>query len=94
METKHLNIKIFGQVQGVFFRVSAKEEAERLGIKGFARNEPDGTVYIEAEGEKERLDEFIRWCHDGPEAANVEKVEISEGPLKNFSEFARDFADY
>lgn len=91
---QHLNIKIYGQVQGVFFRVSAKDEAEKLGIKGFARNEPDGTVYIEAEGDKTSLDKFIKWCHDGPEVAQVDKVEITEGPLKNFTSFGRDFADY
>lgn len=84
---KHLNLKIYGQVQGVFFRVSAKEEAEKLGIKGFAKNVEDGTVYIEAEGEKEKLDEFIRWCHNGPEAANVEKVEVQEESVKNFTSF-------
>lgn len=91
---KHLNIKVYGQVQGVFFRVSAKEEAEKLGIVGFAKNEPDGTVYIEAEGKEEDLDEFLKWCHEGPNLAKVEKIKISEGPLKNFSEFGRDFADY
>lgn len=87
---KHLNISISGYVQGIFFRVTAKEKAEKLGIRGFARNEPDGSVYIEAEGEKDKLGEFIKWCHDGPEVANVEKVEISEGPLRNFLEFEID----
>ena len=75
---KHLNIKIHGQVQGVFFRATAKEKADTLGIKIFARNEPDGSVYIEAEGEKEKLDEFIKWCYQGPSFARVEKVEVSE----------------
>lgn len=94
METKHLNIKISGRVQGVFFRITAKEEADKLGITGFARNEPDGSVYIEAEGEVEKLEKFLKWCHGGPEVAQIDKVEITEGPLKNFSEFGRDFADY
>ena len=91
---KHLNIKIHGQVQGVFFRVSAKQKAEELNISGFARNEKGGTVYIEAEGEKENLDKFVEWCKDGPEAAEVDKIEVTESPLKNFSDFKRDFADY
>lgn len=91
---KHLKIKISGLVQGVFFRVTAKEQAEKLGITGFARNVGDGSVYIEAEGEIEKLDKFINWCKSGPDAAEVEKVEISDGPLKNFSEFSRDFADF
>ncbi len=86
---KHLNIKISGLVHGVFFRVSAKDEAEVLGLTGFARNEKDGTVYIEAEGEEESLDKFLKWCHDGPEAAQVEKVEETEGTIKNFKEFSK-----
>lgn len=84
---KHLNIKIFGRVQGIFYRVTAKEEAEKLGINGFARNESDGSVYIEAEGEKENLDKFISWCHKGPALAKIEKVTTEEGSLKNFPSF-------
>ena len=91
---KHINIKIVGFVQGVFFRLTAKEQAEKLGIKGFTRNEEDGSVYIEAEGDKESLDKFIKWCYEGPETARVEKVEVIEGPVKNFTEFSRDFIDY
>lgn len=84
---KHLNITIFGLVQGVFFRATAKEQADKLEIKGFAQNQPDNSVYIEAEGEKDQLDKFLNWCHQGPSFAQVEKVEISEKPLKNFTEF-------
>ncbi len=91
---KHFNIKIYGLVQGVFFRVTAKEEAEKLGIKGFARNKNDGTVYIEAEGDNSSLDAFLNWCRNGPDAASVKKLEVTEGPVKNFTEFKRDFADY
>ncbi len=87
---KHLNIKVYGQVQAVFFRTTAKEEAEKLGITGFARNERDGTVYIEAEGIDESLEKFLQWCKNGPEAALVKKIEVAEGPLKNFSDFTRD----
>lgn len=84
---KHLNIKIFGKVQGIFFRVTAKEKADQLGITGFARNEPDGSVYIEAEGEEEKLDEFIKWCRQGPSLAQVEKIKVVESTLNNFSRF-------
>lgn len=87
-------IKIYGKVQGVFFRTTAKEQAEKLGLKGFVRNEKGGTVYIETEGTQENLDKFLRWCHGGPEAAHVIKIEVEEGPLKNFSNFDRDFTDY
>lgn len=85
---KHLNIKIFGRVQGMFFRANAKKKAEELQITGFARNEPDGTVYIEAEGEEENLEKFLVWCYKGPPFAMVGKVEydyLSE--MKNFYDF-------
>lgn len=84
---KHLNIKVFGKVQGIFFRAKASEQADWLGIVGFARNESDGSVYIEAEGEEEELDKFLEWCHKGPLLAKVEKVESSVGNLKKFSKF-------
>lgn len=84
---QHLNIKIYGLVQGVFFRTSAKEQADNLELTGFAKNLPDGSVYIEAEGEEKKLNEFIKWCHTGPSLAQVEKLEISEDSLKNFKEF-------
>ena len=91
---KHFNIKIFGRVQGVFFRISAKEEAEKLGIVGLARNEKDGSVSIEAEGDEKKLDEFISWCKIGPQSAKVESVQIKQGKIKNFTEFSRDFNDF
>lgn len=84
---KHVNINICGLVQGVFFRVSAKQQADKLNITGFARNEPDGSVYIEAEGQEKDLDKFIKWCNIGPTLAEVEKIITSEGSLKNFKEF-------
>ncbi|MBI2019541.1 acylphosphatase [Candidatus Daviesbacteria bacterium] len=84
---KHLNIKIFGLVQGVFFRTSAKDQADRLNIKGFAKNMPDGSVYIEAEGEKENLEKFVKWCNTGSSIAKVEKVEFFEASLKSFKKF-------
>lgn len=84
---KHLNITIYGLVQGIFFRASTKRVADQLGIKGFVRNEPNGSVYIEAEGEKSSLDKFLNWCKQGPSAAQVEKVEVREGKPQNFTNF-------
>ena len=84
---QHLNIKVYGLVQGVFFRSTAQKEAQNLNLTGFARNEDDGSVYIEAEGAKEDLDKFIEWCNVGPPIAQVEKVVVSEDKLKNFSSF-------
>lgn len=84
---KHFNINIYGLVQGVFFRARAKEEADNLKLTGFAKNMPDGSVYIEVEGENSKLNKFVKWCNRGPMMARVEKVEIFESPLKNFSQF-------
>lgn len=85
---KHLSIKIHGQVQGVFFRYSAKDKADELGINGFVRNEADGSVYIAAEGEENNLKEFLKWCKRGPEMAAIEKVESNfSDELKNYKKF-------
>ena len=59
IEMKHLTVRIFGDVQGVGFRFWAKQCADELGIKGFARNEKDGSVCVEAEGESGTLAEKI-----------------------------------
>jgi acylphosphatase len=87
MQKKHVNLKVTGLVQGVFFRASAKEVAEKLKVAGFAKNDPDGTVYIEAEGEEKALDKFISWCKKGPEYAKVEDVLETPGELKHFEVF-------
>lgn len=83
----HLNIKITGKVQGVFFRASAKDVADQLSVKGFAQNKPDGSVYIEAEGDDETLNQFVEWCKKGPIRANVTQVDVHEAELVNFGNF-------
>lgn len=86
---KHLSIRIYGTVQGVFFRHSAREKARELNIRGFARNDDDGSVYIEAEGDEAALEQFLAWCRKGPPQAAVEKVDVlPSDELKNFSEFS------
>jgi len=85
---KHINIKVHGRVQGVFFRAFTKEQAENLGIKGFATNSDDGCVYIEAEGEESNLKKLIKWCLKGPLLAKVEKVEVNKGTIKNYHDFS------
>lgn len=85
---QHLNITISGMVHGVTFRYSAKGEADKLGITGFAKNQPDGTVYIEAEGEEKELEVFLAWCHQGPNFAKVKEVKLNSGDLQNFTKFS------
>ena len=86
---KHLNITIYGKVQGVFFRAATKAVADQLGVKGFVKNQEDGSVYVEAEGDEFSLNSFLEFCNEGPEKAKVEKVEITEGDLKNYRNFER-----
>ncbi|MXV51738.1 acylphosphatase [Pedobacter sp. HMF7647] len=84
---KHCNIRITGKVQGVFFRASTKAVADQLSVKGFVRNEKDGSVYIEAEGDDFSIESFLDWCKEGPQKAEVENVEVTAGELKNYRNF-------
>jgi acylphosphatase len=65
-----------GRVQGVWFRAGTQEQALQLGVCGWVRNCPDGSVEIHAEGEKETLEQFIIWCRKGPPAAQVSNLDI------------------
>jgi acylphosphatase len=84
---KHFIIKISGVVQGVYFRASTREKADALHVTGFVRNEPNGSVYIEAEGEESNLDAFVQWCHRGPAHAVVGKCEVQSEAVKGFGSF-------
>ncbi len=85
---KHLNIKVTGKVQGVYFRATTKAVADQLGIKGFVLNQKDGSVYVEAEGDKFALDSLLEFCNEGPDRAEVEQVEVEESPdMKGFKNF-------
>jgi acylphosphatase len=85
---KHVSIHVVGKVQGVFFRASTKEKADELGVKGTVRNNMDGSVSIEAEGEEKNLQEFIEWCKQGPKFAYVEHCEVQEAAFQNFKNFS------
>lgn len=79
MGMRRATLRIRGKVQGVFFRESTRQEAARLGLTGWVRNRDDGSVESVAEGEPAALEEFIRWCHRGPQAARVTEVERADG---------------
>ncbi len=74
-------ITIIGNVQGVFFRQSAREKAVSLDIKGTIENLPDGSVYILASGEDQSIQSLILWCHQGPPKAEVSEIKLEEKPL-------------
>jgi acylphosphatase len=71
-------LKVTGQVQGVFYRHSAVQVAERLGLGGYVRNLPDGSVACVIEGKREALEEFLAWARRGPPAAQVHGVTVVE----------------
>ena len=83
----HLSIRVSGKVQGVWFRNSARDEAQRLGLCGHVKNMPDGSVQIESEGRSAALESFTAWCWKGPTKAEVHDVEVSEGTLVDAADF-------
>jgi acylphosphatase len=70
------HLSISGRVQGVWYRGAMQEEATQLGVTGWVRNRPDGTVEAEAEGNKEAVDALIAWAHHGPRGARVNTVAV------------------
>ena len=69
-----IHIFIRGDVQGVFFRSGTISKANGLGLAGWVRNRSDGSVEIVAEGEKEKLEELLSWCRNGPSGARVDEI--------------------
>jgi acylphosphatase len=74
---RYLSITVYGKVQGVFFRKYTRQIAQSLNLNGFARNNSDGSVYIEVAGEEEEIEKFLAWCKQGPSASQVEKIETA-----------------
>jgi len=85
---KHADIKVFGRVQGVGFRFYTTKQARSLGIKGWVKNMPDGSVHCEAEGQESALNDFIKAVKKGPVSSKVKdtKVEKSDN-IKNYKSF-------
>lgn len=67
---------VSGRVQGVWYRDSARREAERLGVAGRAVNQADGTVLLEAEGPAPAVEAFLAWAAEGPSRARVDAVAV------------------
>lgn len=78
---------ISGKVQGVWYRATAKEQAEQLGISGWARNLPDGRVEVFACGEIEQLDVFFSWLQKGPPLAQVDECSREDLAWKEYDGF-------
>lgn len=86
--SKRLEARVHGHVQGVFFRDSTRQEAQRLGLDGWVRNEADGTVSVVAEGSEDALQELEQFLEVGPRAARVTRVDTewgtAEGEFRGF----------
>lgn len=85
MECVHLIVS--GKVQGVFFRHNTKKKADELGLKGYVRNLPDGSVEVVAEGSKEKLDELVDFLRQGPGVSKVAGIKIRHKVPENFNSF-------
>lgn len=83
-----IQIILRGKVQAVYFRSSARRRARNLGICGYVKNMPDGTLEIRAEGEQVAIDRFIEWCSNGPLLARVQGMSVIECPADNFTDFS------
>ena len=82
------HIWVSGTVQGVFFRVEARDQAQKLGLVGWIKNLPSGDVEGYAEGSKTNLEKWIKWCHVGSTRASVTHVKITWGQeTKEISSF-------
>ena len=89
VEKTRVRLKIHGRVQGVYYRASAVQEAQKLRLTGWVMNCPDGSVEAVAEGSKPKLEELIAWCHQGPDGARVTHVDVRwETPDNNFYNFS------
>ena len=82
------HVLITGRVQGVCFRMYTEEEAKKRELTGWVRNLPTGQVEALFEGEQEAIEEMIAWCHKGPTAARVTKVETT------WEKYCGDFTDF
>jgi acylphosphatase len=78
---------VSGKVQGVWFRKYTKTKADQLGIKGYVKNQPDGTVLVRAEGPLEEMKIFKQWLHIGSPASQVEQVTIEQIKPEGFTSF-------
>ncbi|MCG8309893.1 MAG: acylphosphatase [Cytophagales bacterium] len=85
------HITVHGRVQGVGYRYWAQRTAESLNIKGFVKNNSDGSVFIEAEGTDDNLSKFMALCKNGSGWSHVERLDFTEYPTRGFDKFKIEY---
>ena len=89
--THHSQVRVIarvtGTVQGVNYRATAAREARQRGLTGWVRNEPDGAVVIDVEGDPAAIETFLAWCAGGPPRARVDSVETTAADPAGYEEF-------
>ncbi|WP_130470873.1 acylphosphatase [Candidatus Magnetaquicoccus inordinatus] len=83
----HKRLLIHGRVQGVFYRVSTQQEAEKLGLRGWVKNLPNGSVEVEVHGSPSAVAALLAWCQHGPPGARVEKIDSNDCPPAEYTGF-------
>ena len=82
------HLRIYGRVQGVFFRASTREQAQKRGLSGWVENLRDGSVEAVIEGPRQEVEEVVDWAEEGPPRANVEDLQVDwEEATGEFREF-------
>jgi acylphosphatase len=84
---KAIKVIIYGKVQGVGFRNFIFLHAKKLNVKGYIKNNPDGTVEAIFEGDEDNIKKMIELCKKGPERARVDKIDIKEIEINNYQDF-------
>ena len=77
MSEARARVVVRGRVQGVFFRAETRDRARSLGLSGWVRNVPDGSVEAVFEGDRDRIESILEWCRRGPGFAEVEDVDVA-----------------
>jgi acylphosphatase len=90
MDIEATDVVVTGRVQGVFYRAGMREQAERLDVAGWVRNEADGTVRAHVEGSPAAVSELLEWCATGTPAAQVEDVSTEPAEVTEARGFQAD----
>lgn len=88
MGQKRLHMIVRGRVQGVYYRATARREARQLGLTGWVKNRPDGSVECLVEGEEDDVKDFLSWAQHGPTTARVDNLETK------WRSYTGEFADF